>query len=106
MKQFLQQINEDRGTSGSVKRLNKDSSDQKTRILPELVGAIIHTSRFLLLFVCNSFEAKLTQTKINLFLRTHRCHMHTLHFTLNSKISKQFAHDTTHSRSDVNSWEM
>ena len=46
-KQFSSQIKGDRGSAGSVKRLNKDSSDQKTRLFPELVGAIIHTSRSL-----------------------------------------------------------
>ena len=45
-KQFLSQIKKDRGRAGWVKRLNKDSSDQKTRLFPGLVGAIIHTSRF------------------------------------------------------------
>ena len=40
-KQFLPQIKEDCGSTGSVKRLNKDSSDQKTRLFPKLVGAII-----------------------------------------------------------------
>ena len=42
-KQFLSQIKEDSGSAGSVKRLNKDSSDQKTRLFPELVRTIIHT---------------------------------------------------------------